>query len=79
MQDHYSLLHTIYEIVKNDPQPERYSCKPRELILRRMQEWSDIQQQIHQLERELVTTGFQRETAGYPDYRYQGSHWSKNN
>ena len=62
MQDHYSLLHTIYEIVKNDPQPERYSCKPRELILRRMQEWSDIQQQIHQLEREELVTTEQQET-----------------
>ncbi len=62
MQDHYSLLHTIYEIVKNDPQPERYSCKPRELILRRMQEWSDIQQQLHQLEKEELVTTEQQET-----------------
>jgi DNA-binding MarR family transcriptional regulator len=62
MQDHYSLLHTIYEIVKNDPQPERYSCKPRELILRRMQEWSDIQQQLHQLEKEGLVTTEQQET-----------------
>ncbi len=62
MQDHYSLLHTIYEIVKNDPQPERYSCKPRELILRRMQEWSDIQQQLQQLEKEGFVTTEQQET-----------------
>lgn len=62
MQDHYSLLHTIYEIVKNDPQPERYSCKPRELILRRMQEWSDIQQQLKQLETEGHVTTEQQET-----------------
>lgn len=62
MQDHYSLLHTIYEIVKNDPQPERYSCKPRELILRRMQEWSDIQQQLHQLEKEELVATEQQET-----------------
>jgi len=62
MQDHYSLLHTIYEIVKNDPQPERYSCKPRELILRRMQEWSDIQQQLQQLEKEGLVTTEQQET-----------------
>ncbi len=62
MQDHYSLLHTIYEIVKNDPQPERYSCKPRELILRRMQEWSDIQQQLKQLESEALVTTEQQET-----------------
>ena len=62
MQDHYSLLHTIYEIVKNDPQPERYSCKPRELILRRMQELSDIQQQLKQLESEALVTTEQQET-----------------
>ncbi|MBI5372977.1 MAG: hypothetical protein HZA79_13225 [Sphingobacteriales bacterium] len=62
MQDHYSLLHTIFEIVKNDPQPERYSCRPRELILRRMQEWSDIQQQLHQLEREELVATEQQET-----------------
>ncbi len=62
MQDHYSLLHTIYEIVQNDPQPERYSCRPRELILRRMQEWSDIQQQLHQLEKEELVTTEQQET-----------------
>lgn len=62
MQDHYSLLHTIYEIVKNDPQPERYSCKPRELILRRMQEWTDIQQQLKQLETEGLVTTEQQET-----------------
>ncbi|MBL7723790.1 MAG: hypothetical protein JNK27_06560 [Chitinophagaceae bacterium] len=62
MQDHYSLLHTIYEIVKNDPQPERYSCRPRELILRRMQEWSDIQQQLQLLELEQLVVTEQQET-----------------
>ncbi|MBS1656091.1 MAG: hypothetical protein JSU05_14660, partial [Bacteroidetes bacterium] len=50
MQDHYSLLHTIYEIVKNDPQPEHYGCRPRDLILRQLQEWSFIQQQLGLLE-----------------------------
>lgn len=62
MQDHHSLLHTIYEIVKNDPQPERYSCRPRELILRRMQEWSDIQQQLQLLELEQLVVTEQQET-----------------
>lgn len=57
MQDHHQLLHTIYEIVRQDPQPEQYACRPRELILRRMQEWSDIQQQLILLEAEgLVST-----------------------
>ena len=62
MQDHYSLLHTIYEIVKNDPQPDRYSCRPRELILRRMQEWSDIQQQLRLLEQEDLVMTEQQDT-----------------
>jgi len=57
MQDHYHLLLTIYEIVKDDPHPESYTCRPRELILRRLQDWSFIQQQLHQLEsEELVRT-----------------------
>lgn len=62
MQDHYNLLHTIFEIVKNDPQPERYSCRPRELILRSMQEWTDIQQQLKQLETEQLITTEQQDT-----------------
>ena len=62
MQDHYSLLYTIFEIVKNDPQPERYSCRPRELILRRLQEWSIIHQQIQQLEKEELITTEQQDT-----------------
>jgi hypothetical protein len=57
MQDHYHLLQTIYQIVKNDPQPEHYGCRPRELILRRLQEWTVIRQQLQLLqEEELVTT-----------------------
>lgn len=46
MQEHHQLLQTIYEIVKNDPQPEHYGCRPREIILRRLQEWSVIHQQL---------------------------------
>jgi hypothetical protein len=62
MEDHYQLLHTIYEIVKNDPQPERYACRPRELILRRFQEWSDIQSLLHLLEKEKMVTLEQQDT-----------------
>lgn len=62
MDDHYQLLQTIYEIVKNDPQPERYACRPRELILRRFQEWSDIQQQLHLLEKEEMVVMEQQDT-----------------
>jgi hypothetical protein len=62
MDDHYQLLQTIYEIVKNDPQPERYACRPRELILRRFQEWSEIQRQLHLLEKEEMVTMEQQDT-----------------
>jgi hypothetical protein len=62
MEDHYELLQTIYEIVKNDPQPERYSCRPRELILRRFQEWSVIHQQLLLLETEGMVVLEQQDT-----------------
>jgi hypothetical protein len=62
MQDHYHLLQTIYQIVKNDPQPEHYGCRPRELILRRLQEWSVIQQQLQLLEQEELVTTEQQDT-----------------
>ncbi len=62
MQDHYELLQTIYEIVKNDPQPERYACRPRELILRRFQEWSVLHQQLQLLEKEELVALEQQDT-----------------
>ena len=62
MQEHYHLLHTIYEIVKNDPQPEHYGCRPRELILRQLQEWPVIQQLLHQLAEEELVTMEQQDT-----------------
>lgn len=56
MQEHFQLLQTIYEIVKNDPQPEHYGCRPREIILRRLQEWPVIHQQLLMLcEEDLVS------------------------
>lgn len=55
MQEHHQLLQTIFEIVKNDPQPEHYGCRPRELILRQLQEWSVIHQHLQLLrEEELI-------------------------
>lgn len=62
MQDHYQLLHTIYEIVKDDPQPESYNCRPRELILRQLQEWSLLQDQLMELEKEELVRLQQKET-----------------
>jgi Mn-dependent DtxR family transcriptional regulator len=62
MQEHHLLLQTIYDIVKNDPQPEHYGCRPRELILRQLQEWSDIHQQLQQLRSEELITMEQQDT-----------------
>ena len=62
MQDHYQLLRTIFEIVKNDPQPEHYGCRPRELILRQLQEWSFIQQQLYLLQDEGLVITEQQDT-----------------
>jgi hypothetical protein len=57
MEAHYKTLETIYNIVKDDPQPESYKCRPREIILRQFQDWSIIQRHIHLLEvEELVIT-----------------------
>lgn len=62
MQDHYDLLRTIHDIVKLDPQPEHYGCRPRELILRQLQEWSYIQLQLKQLESEELVITEQQDT-----------------
>lgn len=62
MQDHYQLLRTIYQIVKNDPQPEQYGCRPRDLILRQLQEWSTIQHHLQLLEEEELVTMEQQDT-----------------
>lgn len=62
MQDHHQLLLTIYEIVKNDPQPENYGCRPRELILRQLQEWSVIHQRLQLLQEEELIRMEQQDT-----------------
>lgn len=62
MQEHYQLLLTIYEIVKNDPQPENYGCRPRELILRQLQEWSVIHEHLQMLQNEGLVNMEQQDT-----------------
>lgn len=62
MQEHHLLLQTIYEIVKNDPQPEHYGCRPRELILRQLQEWSVIHQHLQLLREEELISMEQQDT-----------------
>jgi len=60
--ERYQLLQTIYEISKHDPKPETYPCKPRELILRFMQDWTTIQQSLVDLEQEKLITTVQQDT-----------------
>ncbi|HVZ56077.1 MAG TPA: hypothetical protein VG870_05415 [Chitinophagaceae bacterium] len=62
MQDHQSLLHTLFDIVKHDPQPENYACRPRELILRRLQDWSVIHEELRQLELQGLVSTEQQDT-----------------
>lgn len=62
MQEHHQLLLTIYEIVKNDPQPEHYGCRPRELILRQLKEWSVIHQHLRLLQNEELVSMEQQDT-----------------
>jgi hypothetical protein len=62
MQDHYALLQTIYDIVRQDPQPERYACRPRELILRSLKEWSVLHEHIQLLEAEKLVMTEQQDT-----------------
>ena len=62
MQEYHQLLLTIYEIVKNDPQPEHYGCRPRELILRQLQEWSVIHQHLQLLQQEELIHMEQQDT-----------------
>jgi hypothetical protein len=49
---HYKVLQIIYSIVKDDPYPLKYYVHPRELILRSMQDWSEIQLSLTALENE---------------------------
>ena len=62
MQEHYQLLLTIYEIVKNDPQPEHYGCRPRELILRQLKEWPVIHIYLQMLQNEGLVSMEQQDT-----------------
>jgi predicted transcriptional regulator len=62
MEPHYKTLQTIFSIIKEDPQPTTYKCRPREIILRQFQDWSVIQQHINQLEKEGMLITRQEET-----------------
>lgn len=62
MEAHYKTLQTIYNIAKEDPQPETYKCRPREIILRQFQDWGVIQQHLKLLEEEGFVTTSQEDT-----------------
>ncbi len=62
MDAHYKTLQTVYNIAKEDPQPETYKCRPREIILRQFQDWSIIQQHLKLLEDEGLVLTSQEDT-----------------
>lgn len=62
MEAHYKTLQTIYNIAKEDPQPETYKCRPREIILRQFQDWGVIQQHLKLLEEEGLVITSQEDT-----------------
>ena len=62
MEPHYKTLQTIFNITREDSQPTTYKCRPREIILRQFQDWSEIQQHLHVLEAEGLIGTRQEET-----------------
>jgi DNA-binding MarR family transcriptional regulator len=62
METRYQVLHTLYEIVKDKPDPQTYLCRPREIILRTFLDWSIIHQNLKILEEEKLITTKQLDT-----------------
>ena len=62
MDDHYKILQTVFDIVKDDAQPETYKCRPREIILRQYQSWTVIESHLKILEKEGMVTIKQEDT-----------------
>jgi len=62
MEPRYKTLQTIFTIIKDDPQPTTYKCRPREIILRQFQDWSVIQQHLQELQNEALVVMRQEET-----------------
>ena len=62
MEACYKTLQTIFSITKDDPQPETYKCRPREIILRQFQDWSIILQHLKFLEDEGLVITSQEDT-----------------
>lgn len=62
MEERYKTLQTIYDITREDPQPETYKCRPREIILRQYQSWSTIEKHLRSLEAEGMLVIKQEDT-----------------
>lgn len=55
MEEEYITLRTLFDIVKNDSNPETYLCSAREIILHQLTGWDIIQDHLQLLaEKELV-------------------------
>ena len=62
METRYQVLSTLYEIVKDKPDPQTYPCRPREIILRTFLDWDIIYQNLKTLEEEKLVTTKQLDT-----------------
>lgn len=62
MEDQYKTLLTIYNITKDDPQPDTYKCRPREIILRQYLDWNVIERHLKLLETEGLVRLSQEDT-----------------
>ncbi len=62
MEDTYKTLKIIYDIVKEEPQPQTYKCRPREIILRQYQSWTTIEKQLKVLKDEGMVEIQQEDT-----------------
>lgn len=49
MEEEYLTLQTIFDIVKNDANPQTYLCSAREIILRQLNGWDVIQRHLQLL------------------------------
>lgn len=52
----YTVLNIIYNIIKDDSFPLKCKLHPRDLILRSMQDWSEIELALKALESEGLVT-----------------------
>jgi predicted transcriptional regulator len=62
MEEHYKTLETIFNIIKDEPKPETYKCRPREIILRQYQSWTTIENHLRMLKDEGMVLILQEDT-----------------